>query len=76
MYDWRDTFAGVFGSLACVYVGQPFDTVKTRLQTRPEAYRGVVDCFVVTTRREGVLSLWKGATPAVVSAVTENAVVR
>lgn len=72
--DWRDTASGTFGSLLCVYTGQPFDTVKTRIQTRPGAYAGVLDCFTATLK-EGVWAFWKGATPAVVSAMTENAVV-
>lgn len=70
-----DTLSGVVGSLFCVYVGNPFDTVKTRLQTRPDAYSGVWNCFVRTARNEGITAFWKGATPAVISAVTENAVV-
>lgn len=76
MLDWRDTCAGVLSSLACVYTGQPLDTVKTRLQTAPQAYRGVVDCLRATVKGEGATALWKGAVPAATSAVAENAVVR
>ena len=60
----------------CVYVGQPFDVVKTRIQTRPDVYAGVLDCFRQTLRQEGVRAYWKGATAAAVSAMTENSVVR
>jgi hypothetical protein len=75
-FDIRDTIAGVCGSLACVYVGNPFDVAKTRMQTRPDAFRGLLDCFVQTFRREGVTAYWKGSSAAAVSAMTENAVVR
>ncbi len=73
--DLRDTLAGIIGSLMCVYIGQPFDTVKTRIQTRPEQYRGVLDCFKQTLRQEGLRAYWNGATAAAVSAVVENSVV-
>lgn len=56
--------------------------VKVRLQTQPpsaeagvaELYLGPTDCFKKIVRGEGVLALWKGVTPALGSAVIENAV--
>ena len=46
----------------------PLDTAKTRIQQSGQgvgaAYSGMVDCLVQTARKEGVLSLWKGWTPA------------
>jgi hypothetical protein len=75
-FDIRDTIAGVCGSLACVYVGNPFDVAKTRMQTRPDAFTGLLDCFVQTFKKEGVRAYWKGSSAAAISAMTENAVVR
>lgn len=77
--DVRDTLAGIGGSVCLVYAGLPFDTVKLRLQTQhqraaPPAYRGPVDCLLKMAKTEGIRSLWKGATPAMASAMVENAV--
>lgn len=38
----RDLFSATIGSVFCAYVGQPFDTVKVRMQTNPDHYTGVV----------------------------------
>lgn len=74
--NWADLLAGAIGGAPCVYVGQPFDTVKTRLQTRPDAYAGMWNCLRRTVRGEGVTALWKGTSPALFVSVMENAVVR
>jgi Mitochondrial carrier protein len=65
--------ASVVGSFACVYTGQPLDTVKVRLQSRPQAYSSALQCLTKTLKQESVASLWKGSTPALAGAVTENA---
>ena len=38
-------------------------------------FRGPLDCFIQTFRREGIRALYKGASAAVTSALLENAVV-
>jgi hypothetical protein len=38
----RDIFSASIGSVACCYTGQPFDTVKVRMQTNPLAYPSVL----------------------------------
>jgi hypothetical protein len=38
----RDIFSASIGSVACCYTGQPFDTVKVRMQTNPTAFPGVM----------------------------------
>jgi len=46
-----------------VLSGQPFDTVKVRLQTQPAdnpIYRGAWDCVKQTVSKEGVTGLYKG----------------
>lgn len=60
-----------------VAAGQPFDTVKLRTQT---AAVGAVDVTILgalrsVIARDGVIALWRGALPAVSSALVENAVV-
>ncbi|KAK9372915.1 putative mitochondrial carrier protein 19 [Lipomyces chichibuensis] len=56
--------AGIFSGVTKLFVGHPFDTIKVRLQTAPaNQFRGPLDCFLQTTRKEGFRALYKGATP-------------
>lgn len=75
---WHSTASGVFGGFCCVYAGQPFDTIKVRLQTQsstgPRVFTGPLDCALKTIRSEGFRALYKGASAALLSIVTENAV--
>lgn len=43
--------------LTCVY---PLDTVKTRLQLKPDKYRSAIDCVQIISRNEGLASLYRG----------------
>ncbi|XP_075419004.1 mitochondrial ornithine transporter 1 isoform X2 [Tenrec ecaudatus] len=43
-----DLTAGAAGGTACVLTGQPFDTMKVKMQTFPTLYRGVTDCCLKT----------------------------
>uniref|UniRef100_A0A6P4FNB9 Mitochondrial ornithine transporter 1 n=2 Tax=Drosophila rhopaloa TaxID=1041015 RepID=A0A6P4FNB9_DRORH len=70
-----DFLAGSIGGAAQVYVSQPLDTVKVKLQTFPEVYRGMWDCFVSTYRKDGFMrGLYAGSVPAVFANVAENSV--
>ncbi|CAG9803469.1 unnamed protein product [Chironomus riparius] len=70
-----DFTAGSLGALAMVYVSQPLDTVKVKMQTFPKLYTGMVNCFVTTFKRDGfVRGLYAGTVPAVVANVAENSV--
>lgn len=65
--------AGVFGGIACVYAGHPFDTLKVKMQTSAHLYpKGAVDCFMQTLRSGGIRGLYAGATPSLVANVGEN----
>nr|CAB3266169.1 mitochondrial ornithine transporter 1 [Phallusia mammillata] len=66
--------AGCAGGTACVYCGQPLDTVKVKMQTFPELYNGMFSCFKETLKTEGISGLYKGSMPALVCNVSENAV--
>ena len=58
-----------------VYVGQPLDTVKVKLQTFPAMYRNALDCFVKTFRQDGIArGLYAGTVPSLAANVSENAV--
>ncbi len=44
-------------------IGQPFDTVKTRMQTSPGRFPSWLACIRSTIRHEGALALYRGASP-------------
>jgi solute carrier family 25 oxoglutarate transporter 11 len=67
----KDTFktqivAGVFSAIVCSFLSLPFDNAKTKLQKMmPDSegkfpYKGIVDCFKKSIKREGVTGLWVG----------------
>lgn len=66
--------AGAAGGVACVLSGQPFDTVKVKLQTFPHLYRGFLDCSLRTYQQDGLSGLFQGTGPALLANVAENAV--
>ncbi|KAH9255016.1 hypothetical protein BASA81_006961 [Batrachochytrium salamandrivorans] len=65
----KELLAGSIGGMVQVLTGQPFDTVKVRLQTQSieaPSYTGVVDCASKTLKNEGLLGFYKGTlTPLV-----------
>ncbi|XP_012063650.1 PREDICTED: mitochondrial ornithine transporter 1 [Atta cephalotes] len=70
-----DFVAGSLGGVALVYVGQPLDTVKVKMQTFPSMYKNMVNCFLRTLRTDGIArGLYAGTIPAVVANVAENSV--
>jgi Mitochondrial carrier protein len=77
-FNFIDTLSGGAGAICCVYIGMPFDTVKVRMQTdaiaSSQASRGLsmLGTFASTVKGEGIRALWKGATPALASALIEN----
>jgi solute carrier family 25 carnitine/acylcarnitine transporter 20/29 len=54
----KELFAGSMAGMAQVLVGQPFDTVKVRLQTT-QTYSGALDCAKRTLQAEGVGGFYK-----------------
>ncbi|XP_064103034.1 mitochondrial ornithine transporter 1-like [Macrobrachium nipponense] len=69
-----DLMGGSMGGVACVYVGQPLDTVKVKMQTFPELYKGMVGCFLQTFKRDGIRGLYAGTVPALAANIAENSV--
>ena len=70
-----ELFAGGFGGAVGVFVGQPFDFVKVRLQTLGGTrYSGAMDCVQQTLRTEGLLGMYRGVTPPVVNSFALNAI--
>jgi len=65
--------AGFLGGVCQTYVGQPFDTVKVRMQTTaggPGFFRTGLNTF----RHEGVRGLYHGTSPALVFGLLENTI--
>ncbi|KAJ2544505.1 Mitochondrial carrier protein ymc2 [Coemansia sp. RSA 1933] len=58
----KDCVAGSVGGIAQVFAGQPFDTVKVRLQAQPELYSGTMDAVRKTIRNDGFGGFYKGTT--------------
>ncbi|XP_053313740.1 mitochondrial ornithine transporter 1-like [Spea bombifrons] len=69
-----DLLAGAAGGTACVLSGQPFDTVKVKMQTFPNLYRGLIDCAKKTYHQVGFSGLYKGTSPALLANIAENSV--
>ncbi|KAJ8922682.1 hypothetical protein NQ315_007714 [Exocentrus adspersus] len=70
-----DFTAGSLGGIALVYVGQPLDTVKVKMQTFPHLYSNMVNCFMKTLRTDGIYrGLYAGSVPALATNVVENSV--
>ncbi len=73
MIDVRDAISGAVGATCLTYAGLPFDVVKLRLQTG-EGGVGALRCAAALVRAEGARALWRGAAPALASALIDNVV--
>ncbi|XP_033631767.1 mitochondrial ornithine transporter 1-like [Asterias rubens] len=69
-----DFTAGALGGVACVLVGQPFDTVKVKLQTYPQLYPSAIKCCKQILKNEGIPGLFRGTMPAMAANVGETSV--
>jgi solute carrier family 25 carnitine/acylcarnitine transporter 20/29 len=69
-----DFIAGSVAGAVSVAVGQPFDTVKVRIQTSME-YKGPVDCVQKIVKQEGFNKLFSGMLPPLITMSALNAVI-
>ena len=53
-------------------VGQPLDTVKTKMQTYSSVYKNSFSCLWNVFRAEGLRGLYAGTTPAIAASVADN----
>lgn len=61
--------------MALVYVGQPLDTIKVKMQTFPHLYKNMFHCFAETYKKDGIYKgLYAGTLPALIANVAENSV--
>ncbi|RHZ33911.1 hypothetical protein DYB37_002870 [Aphanomyces astaci] len=70
-----DYAAGCLGGVMGIIVGQPFDTIKVRLQTHGAHYTSPWHCARHTVQHEGVRGLFKGLASPLVGSVPINALV-
>lgn len=69
----KDFSAGAIGGTACVLAGQPFDTIKVKMQSFPTLFKNAFDCGIKTFRQEGVFrGLYAGTVPSLAANVAEN----
>ena len=61
MSDWTQTLlASANGGFCAAFFSMPFDTVKSRLQSRQAKYRGMIHCFSSILKEEGPLRFYRG----------------
>jgi solute carrier family 25 citrate transporter 1 len=72
------TFAtGGLAGLITVYVTQPLDTVKTRMQSleAKQMYGNTFRCAAMIFKQEGILTFWSGALPRLARLVMSGGIV-
>jgi len=70
-----DFVAGAIGATVSVYVGQPLDTVKVKMQTFPHLYPNLIECTKQTLLKDGVArGLYAGTVPSLAANIGENSV--
>lgn len=67
MTNLREFTCGGAGGLSLLLVGHPFDTIKVRVQTKPEIYKNFIQASKLTILNEGPFALYKGVTPLIPS---------
>ncbi|KAF7501976.1 hypothetical protein GJ744_005633 [Endocarpon pusillum] len=74
---WSTFALGGAAGLITVYVTQPLDTVKTRMQSidARRQYRNTFVCAATMFRHEGVRIFWSGALPRLVRLVLSGGIV-
>lgn len=55
------------GAIASVYVGQPLDTIKTKLQTFPNRYKNFFDCGQKIFLQNGIRGFYAGTLPSLLA---------
>ncbi|CAF0745396.1 unnamed protein product [Rotaria sordida] len=70
----HDLLSGIAGAIVSVYVGQPLDTIKTKLQIFPNHYKNFFDCVQKIFYKDGIHGFYAGTVPALLANVAENGV--
>ena len=70
----KDFTAGAMGGTACVFAGQPLDTIKVKMQTFPHLFKNAFECGVRTFKQESFRGLYAGTVPSLAANIAENSV--
>jgi hypothetical protein len=65
---------GIAGSMG-IFIGQPLDMIKVRMQTEQKRYATGLACFLDMVRKEGFLSLYRGMAAPVMGQFVQNALI-
>lgn len=58
-----------------MYVSQPLDTVKVKMQAFPTIYKGMSNCLIQTFKKDGFIrGLYAGTLPSIAANVAENSI--
>merc|ERR1711976_111470 len=68
-FTWRHFVAGGASGITTLFVGQPFDIVKTRMQTQSQLYKNNMNCARMLLTKEGPLAFYRGAVPMLITTV-------
>ena len=63
---------GALAGITSVILGYPFDTIKTRVQTR--MYKGTFNCLRHTVQKEGMKALYRGAAMPLVALTVKRGI--
>ncbi len=70
---WMPTAAGAIAGSAMTAIGHPFDTTKVRMQAMSEVrFTSTMHCLSHTIAKEGVLGLYKGLSPALMTTMATS----
>ncbi|CAH1985517.1 unnamed protein product [Acanthoscelides obtectus] len=69
-----DLLSGVVAGTVYVYVGQPLDTCKTKMQTFPHLYKNGLQCLLKTARHDGLRGLYAGTGPSLITSTSEYSI--
>jgi solute carrier family 25 aspartate/glutamate transporter 12/13 len=59
--DKRSNFvSGTIAALPAAYLVTPFDVIKTRIQTKGNNYKNILDCVRSTWKENGIFTFYKG----------------
>ena len=65
MSNLKEFTAGGLGGLSLLAVGHPFDTIKVRIQTKPNLYPTAATALKLTIAQEGPFAIYKGVSALV-----------
>ena len=69
---WKNMVCGAAAGGVGSLLTNPMDVVKTRIQTDPSMFNGIVDCARATLRDEGAAAFMRGSAPRLMHKIPAN----